>query len=797
MTPPFRLLPLVHACACAGLWVTQVAVAESPTPEPPEWRGDAPAEPLPPPSLRFSPRLTDAISPAQRDAAPTFIRADRAVGRPDLDIQLDGNVELRRNDTVIRADRIDYYQPDDLAKARGNVQVNRAGNLFEGPELQLKIDAFEGFFLEPRYQFLRNGAHGTAARADFIDADRAVVRQATYTTCERRPGPSWLPDWVLSATVLRIDNETQTGEADGAVLRFKNVPVLAFPGLSFPLSDARKSGWLPPTIGLDNLNGLELSVPYYWNIAPQRDATFLPTVMAKRGVDVGVEFRYLEPGYNGMVRGNFMPNDRLRQRDRWGFHGQHVGAFGVPGLGPVGVAMNLNRVSDDNYWRDFSRSQPSLTQRLLPNDVNVAWSQGPFTLIGRSLTWQTLQDAAAPIVPPYDRSPQWLARWQRLDLAGFEALVELDSTRFEGDRQRTLQPNAHRRYAMATLARPWVWPGAFVTPRIRLHSTQYSFDAPLAAGGQRSAQRVVPTFSLDTGLIFERDTELLGRAWRQTLEPRAMYVYTPFRDQNFLPNYDSAANDFNFGTVYTDNAFVGHDRISDNNLLTLGLTSRLYDPQSGAETLRVGIAQRLRFADQRVTLPGQLPVSDRLSDILLGAAVNLTPRWSLDSTVQFNPDTRRSIRNTIGGRYQPGPYRVVNAAYRLQRGLSEQLDVSWQWPLAEVFSPSTSLAGVPGQALGAGQWYTVGRANYSLRERKFVDAVVGLEYDAGCWLGRVVFERLQRSNATANQRLLFQLEFVGFSRLGTNTLRSLRENIPRYQLLRESSTEPGRFTRYD
>ena len=747
--------------------------------------------------LKSSPRLEEGIGQSTRSAQPTFLFGERTTGRTDLETILEGDAILRRGDTVIRADRLEYYQPDDLARARGNVRINRAGNVYEGPLLELKVESFEGFFIQPKYRFLLNDGHGEADRADFIDDKRVVVRNATFTTCRRLAGPSWLPDWILRAATLRLDYEEDIGVAEGAVLSFKGVPILPVPYLSFPLSDQRKSGFLPPTMGLGNVNGAELTLPYYWNIAPNRDATFIPTLMTKRGVDLGAEFRYLENGYSGGIRGNFMPTDQLRESRRWGLSATHRGTLetGIAAIGGLGLNLSLNRVSDDNYWRDFTRTTPSLTQRLLANDATVSWGRENFSASVRALKWQTLQDVTSPITPPYDRLPQVSTRYARTNLSGFDVSVDADFTRFESDRLLTGQPNAQRSYSLAQISRPWKNLAGFITPKLQLHASNYHFDAPLADGAL-SASRIVPTFSLDSGLVFERDTSYFGRAFRQTLEPRAFYVATPFRDQNLLPNYDSGANDFNFASIFTENAFVGNDRISDSNLLTLGVTTRLLDPQTGAESVRLGVAQRLRFKDQNVTLPGGTPVTDRLSDILLGATVNWSPQWSVDSTVQFNPKDKRSERSTIGARYSPGDYRVVSAAYRYQRAASEQLDVAWQWPLND-------LGGDRGQDLGAGRgqgdgrWYSVGRLNYSLVDRKLVDTVVGLEYDAGCWLGRIVLERLQTGLTSANQRIMFQLEFVGFSRLGSNPLKSLKDNIPRYQFLREQTSSPSRFSNYD
>jgi LPS-assembly protein len=768
--------------------------------------GAARAQPAEPPLvLKPSPMLREDIPAAAREQLPTYVSGDRVSGRTDVETVIEGQAQLRRGATVIRADRLEYYQPDDLARARGNVRINRAGDVFEGPLLQLKVESFEGFFNNPHYRFLRNDAYGEAERVDFIDDKRSIIRNATYTTCQRRPGPSWMPDWILRAASIRIDQEDEVGQATDAQLSFLGVPILPVPSLTFPLSDKRKSGMLPPTIGIDNRSGFELTTPYYWNIAPNRDATLYPTLMTKRGVDLGGEFRYLESDYRGTWRGNYMPGDKLRDHDRWGYAIQHNGVIGS-GLptGALGLSLNLNRVSDDNYWRDFSRTTASLTQRLLASDGSLTWARGDFSVSARALKWQTLQDVQAPIVPPYDRLPQLVARYARSSLpGGLEAQVETDYTKFHRNGAFTAptvnelpaQPNAQRTFTLAQLSRPWQAPGWFVTPKMQLHATDYQFDATLV-NGARSATRTVPTFSLDSGLIFERDARFFGRNFRQTLEPRAFYVYTPFRDQRLLPNYDSAANDFNFATIYTENAFGGNDRISDNNLLTLGATTRLLDPDTGAEAARFGVAQRLRFKDQLVTLPGGEPVSERLSDLLFGATINWTPKWSFDSTIQYNPKTGRSIRSTVGGRYSPANYRVVSAAYRLQRGQSEQIDVGWQWPINDLWGDKGENLG-PGRGEGEGRWYSVGRLNFSMKDRRLVDTLVGLEYDAGCWLGRIVFERLQSGTSTSNKRILFQLEFVGFSRLGSNALQALKENIPRYQFLREQITTPSRFGNYE
>jgi len=795
-----------NKASLARFALSPVALVAASLLQPAGVRAQDAAEPAP--HLKPSPLLRETIPKTERGELPTFIEGDQIQGRTDLETTAEGNAELRRGDTVIRAHRLEYNQATDLARAIGDVHINKAGNIFEGPFLELQLETFQGFFNQPRYRFLKNDAYGEGDRIDFIDENRSIIRNATYTTCQRKPGPSWMPDWIIRASSISIDQEEETGVADNGLLTFKGVPVLPMPHLTFPTSDKRKSGVLPPTIGVDSKSGLEVTLPYYWNIAPNRDATLYPTLMTRRGVDLGGEFRYMEPTYKGLVRADYLPNDRLRDMDRWGFTAQHTqNGMNLPVLGSSSLNLNLNRVSDDNYWRDFSRSSASLTQRLLVNEGTLGWNWAGISFSAREQAWQTLQDPTAPIVPPYDRSPELTARYAKLGFwQGVDTNVEADYTDFKhhiDDLVRTTfpatpevnQPNGQRSYAVAEVSRPWQAPGWFVIPKGRLHSRYYAFDTPLATG-QNAASVTVPTFSLDSGIVMERDTNIFGTGYVQTLEPRLFYTYTPFRDQNFLPNYDSAQVDFNFATIYTENQFAGNDRIADNNLLTAGVNTRFLDPATGAEAARFGVAQRVRFSDQKVVLPGQAsPVSERLSDVLFGASLSYLPKWSADALVQYNFQSKTSARTTFGVRYNPGSYRVVSFAYRRQENLSEAIDIGWQWPLNDLWGDK-GLNLAPGLGQGEGRWYSVGRLNYSLFDRRLVDGIMGLEYDGGCWIGRVVLERMQ-TGTDSSRRILFQIEFVGFSRLGSSPLQTLKQNIPRYQFLRERTTTPSRFSNYD
>ncbi|QNK70282.1 LPS-assembly protein LptD [Variovorax sp. PAMC26660] len=818
-------------------------------------------------TLKRTPLLTEIVPPAERGQLPSLLSGDRMSGRPDLETVVEGNATLRRGTLAITADRLEYYQPDDRAKATGNVRVNQGGNVYEGPELQLKLETFEGFFNNVRYHFLANDAHGEAQRIDFVDSNVSIARQATYTTCRREDFPGWMPAWLLTATSITTDTQESEGVAKNARLSFMGISTPALPSVSFPLSNERKSGLLPPTVGIDNTNGIEIAQPYYWNIAPNRDATFTPTLMTKRGINFSNEFRYLEKDYSGSIRLDLMGSDRLvGQRfnearttqlqqlasgqiqasslnlnppssKRWGLWLNHHQDFDAKALGldSLSASININRVSDNDYWRDFTRT-PSVALRQLPNDASLNWGKGDWTGSVRTLAYQTLQYSLSPITPSYDRLPQVTANYKKYDWHGFDVAFTADYTHFSAPRilfgqngfdiNQQSQPDGDRAYVLGSISRPFITPSSFVIPKLQVQSAAYNYFVPqanlpkLTVNGityvngipynanspvlfGTSSTSTVPTFSLDSGLIFERDANFFGRAFRQTLEPRAYYVYTPYRDQSMLPNYDTAANDFSFATIYTENAFSGNDRISDTNALTLGVTSRLIDPGTGVEAVRFGIAQRFRFSDQKVTLPGVAPVTDRTSDLLLGAQINWTPKWSLDTLVQYNPDTRRSTRSAISARYNPEPYHNLSAAFRYQAPStptatdgSKSIDVGWQWPINDLWGDKGKNLG-PGKGQGGGRWYAVGRLNYDLQAKQLTDGVLGFEYDGCCWIGRVVLQRITTGQVTANTRLMFQLEFVGFSSIGSSPMQALRQNIQRYQPLRQPGEAPSRFTNYD
>ena len=742
---------------------------------------EPPGEPV---ELRSAPTLKPPPNGEASRKLPVFMTAQKLSGRPGLDAIAEGDVEFRRGNTVIRADRLSYDQPDDLAVAHGSVRISRDGNVYTGPELQLHVQRFEGFFLEPTYHFARTGAGGSARRVDFIDDQRAIATAATYSSCPA--DGSGGPAWILTTDRLSMDLATNTGIAEGGVLRFYGMPILAAPRLSFPLTDERKSGWLPPSFGLDSKSGFQTSIPYYWNIAPNRDATFTPEISTRRGPSIASEFRYLESKYGGEARVDLLPYDRSTGTTRYALSGNHQSDFGSETL----LKMNWLRVSDDDYWKDFPGDVTSLTPRLLASDVQLSRPFGNWTTYARLQQWQVLQtsDPTTRIEAPYERTPQVGARFLGHAGPGLEIGFEGEFNRFTNPDNASLLPRAagSRLHALGSISRPYVTPGWSLTPKVSFNAASYQLDDIPGTVGEihRSPSRVIPTLSLDSAWVFERETSFFGRDMRQTLEPRLFYVNTPFKDQSGLPNFDASAKDFNFDSIFTENAFTGVDRVSDAHQITAGVATRLLDPDSGAELVRLGAAQRYLLRDQFVT-PDNVALTQRLSDLLLLASTTLIPAWQLEGSVQYSSDTSRIARSVVSARYSPGPFRTVSATYRLTRGLSETFEFGWQWP---IYGPVPVDGQAPGGAnghCGTGTWYGVGHLNYSRLERRLTDGIAGIEYDAGCWIGRVVASRQSTGLSEATSRLLLQLELVGLSKLGTNPLQALKDNIPGYRLLRE------------
>ncbi len=712
--------------------------------------------------MRLERALGEGRAPTRAEGA-SFVRADRVFGEVDERVTLEGSAEIRRGGTVLRGDHITYAVASDEVEVTGHARVFRDGVAFFGPSLKLRVDARTGAMPEAGFTYAPQQGRGTSKLIEFLEGDRVRFNEATYTTCA--PGDD---SWYVRASRLTLDRDDEVGIATGASVHFQGVPSLASPYFQFPLGDRRRSGLLAPSLGLNSRLGAEVTVPYYWNIAPNHDATITPRIMARRGILLGTEFRYLEPNFRGTVEYDVIPDDRVYggSRDLLTLRHQYGSPSGLTG------GVNYSHVSDDRFLADFSRNIVGASQLVLPQEAFVAYAQPRWSTTLRVAKNQTLQDPLAPVEKPYERVPQLSLSAASRPVAGFEAGVAMEATRFE---HPTLEDGS-RLVVNPKVSYPVRAPGYFVVPKLQWHATWYRLDDAIRPDAAPSRQ--LPIASIDSGLVFERQARWFGEPSLQTLEPRLFYAYAPFRDQSQLPNFDSAVADFNFTQLFSENFFSGSDRIGESNQLTAALVGRVLDPSTGAERLRAAVGQRFYFAPQRVTLPGGATRAGSESDVLVAVRGAIARHFITDVTVQHSTLERRLVRASASLRWQPRPGSVVSLAYRFKLDEIEQVDIASQWPISA-------------------RWYGVGRANYSLRERRWVEVLAGFEYRDDCWAVRVVAQRFATIAQTATTSLFVQLQLNGLASVGTSPVEQLRRNIPGYQAIEPRPTAVGRYEDYE
>lgn len=711
-------------------------------------------------------------------------------GRPDRLINLDNDVDMTRGQTEIKSNKATYRIVENEAEAHGCVRMNRYGDKYTGDDLKLNMDSGQGFLTNPTYWFKANDGHGSAERIDFIDEDKSKIITGTYTTC-----PGTKPDWYIKSSTLDVDSGLGEGVAHNGILYFKSVPILGSPVLSFPLSSERQSGVLPPIIGSTNNGGFEFNLPYYFNIAPNRDLTLYPNIITQRGLQMGADARYIGDGYSGQTRVEFLPDDKLTKSNRYALQSIHAQTL-APGLT---MGWNVNFASDNNYPDDFTRSITQSSTRILNREFDLNYAGSFWNVAALASRYQVLQDFNSNGQPtlsrPYDRLPQITLNAGKQDIYGFDWSVNAQYTRFrntqydfpQGSGMPTtssilLPLGGDRIYINPQLSYPIIRPGYFITPKIQLDATSYNISPnkfgipnPIPTDATplgNSYNRVLPTFSLDAGLIFEREAKFFGNPMTQTLEPRLFYVRTPYRDQSQFPLFDSGVADFNFAQIFTENRYSGHDRIGDANQLTAAVISRFIE-ESGIERLRLGIGQRFYFTEPRVSLGGATDtITSSRSDLLLTAGGQVTQALGVDNTIQYSQSNNQWVRASSTIKWQPGPKKVINFSYQLDHNnvdpllldskYLKQFDVSAQWPISR-------------------RWYGVGRVSYSLQEKTVGQSLLGLEYKADCWVFRVVGQRTPTSSTRSTTGIFVQLELNGLSSFGSNPMQALRSGVPGYQ----------------
>jgi LPS-assembly protein len=729
----------------------------------------------------------EPIRPGMNDStpkgeSPTFLGAKAS--RYEQESQtatLAGDVVMRQGSMQIQAEEASLHQAENRGELNGDVRLRDNGALIVGDHAEIQLDTGEAKVDNAEYVLHKSNVRGNALYAK--RAENAIIRlkDGTYTTCEPNSNA-----WTLKGNNITLNPATGFGTATNVTLRVKDIPVLYTPYFYFPIDDRRQSGFLPPTIGTGSKTGLMLVTPYYFNLAPNYDATLYPRFMAKRGELLEGEFRYLTKTSEGQFGGAYLndkDDDRKLQTDydktRWMINWQHKGGLDSRWL----TQVNYTDISDPYYFQDLQTDQIGVSKTDYVNQ------QGSLTYRGDSffavVNAQAYKLATVANITPYNRLPQitlagnlpyspeglkfaWqteLVRFDR-DLKTGNYIDEdgFSSPRLDRNVVGLARANGNRLNFQPSVSLPLDWTFGYLKPTLKYVYTQYDLD--LDGEGKttlqtdekynRSQSRSVPIASVDSGLYFDRNTNWFGTNYRQTLEPRAYYLYVPEVDQTDIPVFDTAETTFNYASLFRDNRFVGSDRIGDENKLSLGVTNRWIE-DNGFERQRFSIGQALYFKDRKVQLPGVVfkDRSDAQSDVspyALEYEYRFDRDWRVSSDFNWDPDSHSTRSGSAMFHYQPesNPGKIVNFGYRYRNDLVRYDQTTGKWTVG---GGDYGTPGTPGYVKDyykiqqhdfsviwpiVPQWSAISRWEYDYNRNRTLEAFGGFEYDNCCWKMRLI-----------------------------------------------------------
>ena len=602
------------------------------------------------------PARTDAASSAELAGDPVTAPVEASAARVTSEagvVSLDGGARIDWAGRSVVADRARYAPETGEVDVRGPLVFEQPGARLSSVDARIDLDdeRFETGRTSYRIELGDRRASGNAERMRGDPDGVFELEGATYSTC-----PPEQLDWYLRAERIRIDTEAGIGTARGIRMRFKGVPVFALPTFSFPVGTRRKTGFLAPAVARGDRTGFEVLLPWYWNIRPELDATFVPRLMTKRGVQLQSELRWLNPR-GGWTLDNELLSDRERGGDWRHFTRlRHAGTLGSRWR----TGVEYSTVSDEEYFEDLGNSLQRASVTHLEQRAELVY-EDPTSVAGvRVQAFETVDATLdTPAERPYRRVPQVaiLSEYPGRPL-GLRATVGGEFVYFDrADSVTGARVDLRPRVSLPLGGDAW-----FIEPATSWRLTHYGLDdgGPEDLG---SATRSLPTSSLDAGLFFDRTVGTRGTV--QTLEPRLFYLRTPYRDQDGLPVFDSSAFDFNVSQLFRENRYSGPDRIADADQVSLALTTRVIDGDDGRESLRASIGQILYLGKRRVRLPderfgdpgstGGLGRADAdRSDLVAEIATRLSPDWVARGSIQWNPDANSTVRGSAPDQLSSG-----------------------------------------------------------------------------------------------------------------------------------------------
>lgn len=667
--------------------------------------------------------------------------------------KFEGKVIGHRGNQLLSADSLDYNKDTDVATARGHVRYEQDGRIIIGDKAEINIGQDSGS-IEPARFWLTDRHIRAQTKAIHIEGPSLIhLDQATFTTCEEGSD-----DWLLKASRLTLDTENNEGIARHARIKFMHVPIFYFPYLSFPL-EGRKTGFLVPAIGDSSQSGTEVTIPYYWNIAPHRDATLTPRLLSRRGVLLEGEFRFLNPQNAGQIGMEYINDDRVYGDDRSAVSFNYQGQ---PGKG-WHTQARYRSISDQDYLDDFSTELANSSTTHLERLAGVGY-QGDY--LQANMMWQSYQtiDETIPASEkPYQRLPQLqlnVRDWH--SPAGFRLGLNSEFVNFD----RSAGVTGKRLDLHPRVSWPWNGSAGYVIPRLSYRFTQYQLENS-DPNLDDSPSRSLPLFSLDNGLFFERQLHGWGHATTQTLEPRLFYLYVPYRDQTNLivdklgtdSVFDTSLPVFSMNQLYRENRFTGGDRVGDANQINATLTTRFLN-RRGRELLRASIGRIYYFRDREVTLPGGEVETDSASDWVAEASSHWSETISARASLQWDADKEKMERSSGHILYKKDARRILKLAYRYETDAIEQGDMAIIWPLAT-------------------RWNLIGRWLHSLKDDVTLETLKGIEYESCCWTARIVQRkyRIDAVDENENSSIWFQLELKGLTSLGRSVNDLLERDI--------------------
>lgn len=666
---------------------------------------------------------------------PTFIVAD------ELDIQkldesvFEGNVELERGVEWMSTDKIRYNHQTENYQTEGVVKFQNATLRMTAESAQgnTKTDTIE--LSQLNYQFNENNGNGSAEKVKLVGKD-SVLTQANFTTC-----PSNHKQWQFVASEISINDAEHKGTAKNARLKIGGVPVFWLPYMKFPTDSARSSGFLAPTLGQDNINGIDIALPYYFNLAPNYDATLMPHYFSNRGLMIEGEFRYLFDKNTGEMSATYLPNDEIRHEDRYLLSWLNFTAINKKWF----FKSNLNYASDVYYFSDFGNNIFETSTSLLESEVGF-FGRGKYWNVELSASsWEIVNPTQAPETEPYVRLPRLALNGSKPFAPWFEIGLNAEAVAFRHD----ILEDGNRLDIMPYVKFPFTGSFWYATPSFSWRQTEYWLYDSSTVNTTSQISRGLPIYSVDAGANFERSVHFADQSFIQTLEPRLFYLYVPYRNQNDIPVFDTQELTFMWSSLFRENRYGGADRQADANQITMALTSRFLNEETGKEQLNFSLGRIDYISASQVYLPGEAPQPSGGSDWVAEANVRLSNQWQIGLTQQWSPSTKANQLTSLRGYWSMLNGVQVNANYRYLANYTEQIDVAFVLPIND-------------------SWRVLGRWDYSILDKQNLESTLGFEWKSCCMAFRVFARKFIRSFDTPeNLGVFLELELNGVGQIGS------------------------------